>query len=327
MKLLTRSELQKCLTMADTIEAMEDAFAQLSSGVANVPPRIVLKVGDGTTLVMPAHLRNSHALGLKAVSIHDPNVQRGIPAILAFVALIDEDTGQLLALMDGTTITAIRTAAGSGLATKHLARADAKIAAIFGAGPQGRAHALAMCEVREIKEIRVTSAHQISAQTLAEELRAKLPCDIRAVSAASDAVRGADIICCCTNSSVPVFDGRDLRAGTHINSVGAYKTETTRETDDETIRRVSRIVVDSRTAALLEAGDILVPIKAGIISEQDIYAELGEIVLGKKAGRQNDDEITYFKSVGIAVQDIAAATVALEHAEKLGLGSTIDLSA
>lgn len=310
--------------MSDTIAAMADAFTQLSSNAADVPLRIGLQASDGISLFMPAHLRDSHALGLKVVSVRAHNPARNLPSILALVALIDEETGAPLALMDGTTITAMRTAAGSGLATKYLARADAKIATIIGAGPQGRAHAQAMREVRAIEEVRITSAHFESAQKLVEELSSTMP--VRAIATANEAVRGADIICCCTSSPTPVFDGHHLKAGAHINAIGAY-TPTTRETDNETIRRANKIVVDSRATVPHEAGDLVIPIQAGIISEQDIYAELGELVLGEKAGRQSDDEVTLFKSVGNAAQDVAAAQAALKRAEALGIGTTIDLMA
>ena len=157
MKVLSRSDLQRCLSMSDCIGAMREAFAQLSMGAAEVPLRIGLSAGDGVSLFMPAHLRDSRALGLKVVSVHSGNTQRGLPAILALVALVDVDTGAPLALMDGAYITAMRTAAGSGLATDYLARQDARTAAVIGAGPQARAHALAMRVVRQIEEMRVTS--------------------------------------------------------------------------------------------------------------------------------------------------------------------------
>ncbi|MBI1802026.1 MAG: ornithine cyclodeaminase family protein [Chloroflexi bacterium] len=332
MRILTRSDLQLCLSMAETIEAMAGAFAQLSSGAATVPQRIGLAAGDGVSLFMPAHLSpqpprlQTGTLGLKAVSVHGGNAARGLPAILAAVLLVDEQTGEPLALMDGAVLTALRTAAGSGLATRYLARADAKVAAIIGAGPQGRAHALAMCAVRGIEEIRIVSRHQASSQSLADDLRGALPAvpRIRAVADASAAVRGADIICCCTNSPTPVFDGHDLQAGAHVNAIGAY-TPATRETDDETIRRASRIVVDSRATVAHEAGDLVIPIKAGLMGEEAIYAELGEIVLGRKAGRQSEGEITLFKSVGNAAQDMAAARAALSRAEQLNVGLEIEL--
>ncbi|MBI5877384.1 MAG: ornithine cyclodeaminase family protein [Chloroflexi bacterium] len=335
MKILTRSDLQKCLSMRDAIEAMREAFAQVTSGAANVPLRVGLPAGDGVSLFMPAHLRDSHAMGLKIVSVHTGNGARGLPTILALVALVDTETGAPLALMEGAYLTSMRTAAGSGLATEYLARPDASIAAIIGAGAQGRAHALAMCTVRPIKELRVLDSYAPSAQALAVEVRAQSGVTVRIVSSAQEAVAGADIICCCTTSPTPVFDGRDLKPGAHINAIGAY-TPDTRETDDETMRRVSRIVVDSRATVAHEAGDLVIPIKNGVIREIDITAELGELVLGQKSGRPSTgstssptgsgrDEITLFKAVGNAAQDVAAATAALNAALRMGLGVEVDL--
>ncbi len=335
MKILTRSDLQKCLTMRDTIDAMRDAFAQLTSGAADVPLRVGLSAGDGVSLFMPAHLRDTGALGLKVVSVHTGNGARGLPTILALVTLVDAETGAPLALMDGAYLTAMRTAAGSGLATEFLARPDATVAAIIGAGAQGRAHALAMCTVRPITELRVLDQFAANAQALAAEVRAQSQAAVRIVSSAHEAVAGADIICCCTTSPTPVFDGHDLKPGAHVNAIGAY-TPDTRETDDETMRRVNRIVVDSRATVAHEAGDLVIPIIAGIIRESDIYAELGELALGRKSGRPSTgstgsptgsghDEITLYKAVGNAAQDMAAARAAFAAAQRMGLGVEVDL--
>jgi len=178
--------------------------------------------------------------------------------------------------------------------------------------------------VRPIQELRIVSRRPEHAEQAAAEVRASLNVDARAVATAHEAVIGADIVCCCTNSPTPVFDGADLRAGAHVNAVGAY-TPSTRETDDETMRRVSRIVVDSRATVAHEAGDIVIPLQRGVIGEDKIDAELGEIVLGKKPGREQADEITLFKSVGNAAQDVAAAAAALRRARELGVGTEVDL--
>jgi ornithine cyclodeaminase/alanine dehydrogenase-like protein (mu-crystallin family) len=326
MKLLTRSMLQQCLSMADTIEAMSDAFGQLSSGAANVPLRIGIPAGDGISLFMPAHLRESHALGMKLVSVHSGNTKHGMPAILAIVALVDENTGEPLALMDGAYVTAMRTAAGSGLATKLMARTDAKIATIIGAGPQGRAHILAMLEARPLNEIRVVSRTTAVAQQLVDELQATTPCALRVVTDTSEAVRGADIVCLCTSAHSPIFNGADLKAGAHVNGIGSH-APAQREIGDDAIVRFSKIIVDSRSAALKEAGDLIIPINAGLIKEDAITGELGELVLGKKLGRAHDDEITLFKSVGNAAQDVAAARVAFAKAQQMGIGMAVDLLA
>ncbi|MEP7200220.1 MAG: NAD(P)-binding domain-containing protein [Chloroflexota bacterium] len=325
MKLLTRSDLQKCLSMADTIDAMAEAFSQLSAGTANVPLRTGIKTGDGISLFMPAHLAASHALGMKLVSVHGGNAQRGMAAILAFVALVDEETGEPLVIMDGGYITAMRTAAGSGLATKWMARADAKVAAIIGAGPQGRAHIQAMLAVRPLTEIRVTSRNAAHAQKLVAEMQTQTSCALRAVATSGEAVRNADIVCLCTSAASPVFDGPDLKPGAHINGIGSH-TPTTREIGDDAITRISRVVVDMRAAAMAEAGDLIIPINAGLVSERIIVGELGEVVLGTVQGREHDDEITLFKSVGIAAQDVAAGRAAFVAAQRMGLGMAVDLT-
>lgn len=323
MKLLTRSDLQKCLSMTATIDAMAEAFSELSGGTANVPLRTPIKAGDGVSLFMPAHLTASHALGMKLVSVHSGNLQKGLPAILAFVALVDEETGEPLVIMDGGYITAMRTAAGSGLATKYMASTDAKVAAIIGSGPQGRAHIQAMLAVRPLQEIRVVSRNMASAEKLAGEMRQD-GCDVRAVATSGEAVRGADIVCLCSSSAVPVFDGADLKAGAHINGVGSHNAAT-REVGDDAITRIQRVVVDMRAAAMAEAGDLIIPIKAGTVPDGIIYAELGEVVLGTKKGRESAIEITFFKSVGIAAQDVAAGRAAYTAAQKMGLGMEVDL--
>lgn len=326
MKLLSRSDLQQCLSMKDTIDAMAEAFAQLSNGTANVPLRTPIRTGDGVSLFMPAHLAASNALGMKLVSVHGGNAQRGLPAILAFVALVDENTGEPLVIMDGGYITAMRTAAGSGLATRFMAREDAKVAAILGAGPQGRAHIQAMLAVRPLQEIRIASRDISAAQRLAAETNGHSDYAVRAVASASEAIRGADIVCLCTSATTPVFDGADLRPGTHINGIGSHAA-TAREIGDDAITRIGRVVVDMRTAAMAEAGDLIIPIKSGLVPESLICAELGEVVQGTKTGRESDDQITLFKSVGIAAQDVAAGRAALLAAQKMGLGMEVDLRA
>ena len=281
MKLLTRSDLLQCLSMTDTIDAMAEAFSELSAGTANVPLRTPIKAGDGVSLFMPAHLTASHALGMKLVSVHGGNLQRGMPAILAFVALVDEETGEPLVIMDGGYITAMRTAAGSGLATKYMASPDAKGAAIIGAGPQGRAHIQAMLAVRPLEEIRVVSRNPASAQKLAGEMR-QAGCEVRAVATSGEAVRGADIVCLCSSSAVPVFDGADLKPGAHINGVGSHNAAT-REVGDDAITRIQRVVVDMRSAAMAEAGDLIIPIKAGTVPE-------GSIVCRARRGGAGEEE-------------------------------------
>ncbi len=326
--MLSANEVRRAVPMASAIEVVKGAFAQLSTGKAVVPLRTQLPVErhEGVTLFMPAYLSETDDLGVKIVSVFPRNVDRGIPTIFAIVIAVDASTGRPVAIMDGTYLTALRTGAASGAATDLLARKDAKVAAIFGAGAQARTQLLAVCEVREIKRVWIYDVARERAEAFVEEMRGKgrIPADVRVASSPSEAVRDADVICTATTSSTPVFDGNDLKPGVHVNAIGSF-TPQMQEVDETTIRRASKIVVDSREACLAEAGDLIVPVRKGIITEDDIYAELGEIAAGLKPGRERDDEITYFKSVGNAVQDVSVARRVLEKARELGLGREVEI--
>lgn len=327
LRVLSRQDVQRALPMGECIEVMKAAFAQLSAGKADVPLRTQLPVPayEGVTIFMPAYLAESGDLGAKIVSVFPRNRERGLPTIHAVVVVVDSTTGIPVALMDGTYLTALRTGAAAGAATDLLARKDARVVAIFGAGTQGRTQLEAVCNVRRITQALVVDTNLEQAQRYVEEMRGRgdpIPADIRLASP-EEAVRQADIICTATTSSKPVFSGKDLRPGTHINAIGAY-TPQMQEVDAETIQR-AKVVIDSRQASLAEAGDLIIPLQQGLINESHIYAELGEIAAGKKPGRTSDAEITYFKSVGIAVQDVAAARRILEKATALGLGLEIEL--
>jgi len=328
LRLLSKNDVQRALPMRECIEVMKTAFAQLSAGETNVPLRTQLPVPqhEGVTLFMPAYLAGSGDLGAKIVSVFPRNLGRGLPTIHAVVVVVDGETGAPVALMDGTYLTALRTGAASGAATDLLARPDAEVVAIFGAGTQGRTQLEAVCTVRPIARALVYDANPDQAARYAAELSghgAPIPADVRVAASPAEAVRQADVICTATTSTTPVFAGRDVRPGTHINAIGAY-TPQMQEVDAETIRR-AKVVIDSRQASLAEAGDLLIPLQQGIITESHIHAELGEIVLGRRPGRERADEITYFKSVGVAVQDVAAARRVLNRAAELGLGVEIEL--
>jgi len=330
MKLLMLSadEVKQAVPMAEAIEVVKEAFAQLSTGKAVVPLRTQLPVErhEGVTLFMPAYLSETDDLGVKIVSVFPRNLDRGLPTIFAIVIAVDAATGCPMAIMDGTYLTALRTGAASGAATDLLARKDAEVVAIFGAGAQARTQLLAVCEVRDIKRAWVYSLHREHSQAFADEMRGRgrIPADIRVASSPAEAVREADIICTATTSSSPVFNGDDLKPGVHINAIGSF-TPQMQEVDETTIRRADKIVVDSREACLAEAGDLIIPIQKGVITEADIYAELGEITAGLKPGREQDDEITYFKSVGNAVQDVSVARRVLEKARQMGLGKEVEI--
>ncbi len=327
MKLLNRSEVQRALSMCEAIEVIKRAFAELSTGNAKSPLRtsVALPNHDGLTLFMPACLGESDALAIKIASIHHRNPERGLPRIHAVALAIDPATGKPLAVMEGGYLTALRTGAASGAATDLLARADAETAAVIGAGRQARTQLLAVAAVRPIQRCRVFSRRRESAETMIAELQPQLASiELRVADSPTEAVRDADVICAATNSATPVFNGDDLKPGVHINGIGSY-THEMQEVDFTTLRRASKIVVDERKAALAEAGDLIIALNQGEIHQEDIYAELGEIAAGLKPGRQRDDEITYFKSVGNAVQDAAVAQAIYQHALKENLGVEFDL--
>jgi ornithine cyclodeaminase len=243
-----------------------------------------------------------------------------LPVIHAVVLVLDPVTGRALALMDGTWLTALRTGAIGGLAADLLAREEASVVALFGAGVQARTQLEAVRCVRDIREVRIVSPSGSSADQLASELEGVAA---RRVDDPNDAIAGADIVIGATSSSTPVFDGQRVEPGTHVTGVGSFTTEM-REVDTELIIR-ARVVVDQRDAIMEEAGDIVGPIRDGAVDESVMAAEIGEILLGQAEGRRDADEITFFKSVGNAVQDLAVAARVLEVAERDGLGVVVDL--
>jgi len=328
LRLLSKKDVQRALPMKECIELMKAAFGQLSSGQAHVPLRSQLPVTahEGVTIFMPAYLARSGDLGAKIVSVFPRNVKANLPTIHAVVFVIDSRTGIPTALMDGTYLTALRTGAASGAATDLLARKDAHLLTLFGGGTQARTQLEAVCSVRPITKVLVCDVDLKRGGEFVEEMKSRgapIPNDIRLIASAEEGVKEADIICTATTSSKPVFDGKALRPGTHINAVGAY-TPQMQEVDSETIRR-AKVVIDSRQASLAEAGDLIIPLQQGVINEKHIHAEIGEIVAGLRPGRESMDEITYFKTVGVAVQDVAAARRVLDKATELGLGAEVEL--
>ncbi len=321
LRLLTADDVATALPMPEAIEAMRQAFAELAQGDVQSPQRLALTTPQGTSLFMPAYLPQSQALAQKIVSVFPGNPARGLPTIHGLVIVLDPTTGQPQALLEGGTLTAIRTGAASGLATDLLARSDARIMAMIGAGGQAYHQIQAVLAVRPITEVRIASKGGERAARLAERLQAEgVPAramDVR------DAVRGADIISTATDSTTPVFLDADVKPGAHINLIGAYTREM-QEAPASTILR-ARVFVDDVMAAAHEAGDLIKPIRAGLYSMDDLAGTLGDLVLGRVPGRQSDEEITIFKSVGLAVQDAAAAARALARAEVLGLGSVVHL--
>lgn len=328
LKILSRDDVTRAVSMAEAIKAVKKGFIQLSAGMAEVPLRIQVPVKkrSGVTLFMPAYLTKSETIGAKIVSVFPNNRRRGLPTIHALVIVVDGKTGQPLAAMDGTYLTALRTGAASGLATDLLARKDSRVVAIFGAGTQARTQLEAVCTVRDIEKAWVFDVRTRIARAFVREMKEKgspIPADIRVAQTKKQALREADVVCTATTSFRPVFADSDLKLGVHINGVGSYTPEM-QEVPARTVVR-SKVVVDSREASLAEAGDLIISIDGGLISNKNIHGEIGDVAAGKVPGRESEEETTFFKSVGLAVQDVAVAERVLQRAEELGLGLDVEL--
>ncbi len=326
IRILRAADVRAALPMSDAIDAMREAFGQLADGRADLPLRLRVDVPkrDAVMLIMPARCETPRGLGGKFVSVFPENSNRGLPLIHATVVLLSPDTGEPRALVEGTALTAIRTGAASGLATELLARSESRRVGIIGAGVQARTQLQAVCCVRDIAEVRVFSRGKEEAQRFADEMAEShdIPNRIDVVSAARAAVREADIVCVATTSSSPVVRADDVPAGCHINAVGSYTPQMI-ELDPALVAR-SRVVVDQREAAMAEAGEVIAAVTRGLVPEHEVV-ELGAVVNGASAGRRDGNEVTLFKSVGVATQDVCAADRAVSTAEQLGLGAVIEL--
>ena len=318
IRILSAADVRAALPMPKVIDAMRHAYSQLSAGKAVAPPRQHLSTDKGVTLIMPAYLPDRSEFGIKVVSVYDDNPNLNLPRITATVLVLDPVTGALKAFMDGASLTAIRTGAGGGVAADLLARQDTKTVGLFGAGVQARAQLQAVMAVRDITSVNLISRTQASAAQLAAEISEWIDApEVNLAPTPQAVVQDADIVICATTSGTPLFDGNALSLGTHVTAVGTFVPEK-REVDTATIRRAHRIVVDSREDCLAEAGDLIIP-------NAEIDAEIGEIINGDKPGRASDDEITFFKSVGVAVQDAVAASAVLAEAEMRGLGTVVEI--
>ena len=318
--LLSEQDVRIVLPMADLIDAMETTLAKFSSNEVTQPLRTVIEVGLQKAFVgiMPAFIDEPAMLGTKVVSVFGSNAAVGLPTHLATIILLDPMTGELLSIMDGRYITEARTAAVSAVSVKHLARKDATRLAIIGTGVQARSHLESINAVRQLEQVSVWSRSVANRTAFAQEMRARTTATITLASSAREAVHGADVIVLATASREPVVHSDWISNGAHVCAVGACRPDQ-REMDSALVARV-RVFVDSRTGALAEAGDIILPMKEGAIREQHLAGELGEVVLGRIAGRTSPDEVTIFKSLGMAVEDVAAAHLAYLKAAERGLG-------
>jgi alanine dehydrogenase len=324
MRILGREVLEALLPPADVIAAVERAFRECAAGRAAALPRAVLPMGrHGVFLAMVSALPRLGALGTKLVTVVERNQRRGLPTIHASYLLTDPETGAPLALMEAGFLTGIRTGATSAVAARHLARRDSRVVACFGAGAQARFQLLCLSQVLPLAEVRVVGRDPGRATAFAEGMRRELGIDVHVETSRKAAVTGVDMITCATTSSRPVFSGRDLAPGTHVDGVGTFRPAT-RELDTLTIKK-SRVVVDTYEGAWEEAGDLLIPIKARAITRRHVRAELAELVAGTRPGRTSPQEITLFKSVGFAPEDAVTARLAYDRAVAAGLGTEVRL--
>jgi len=309
---LSQADVERLLDLDELIEALARAFPEASAGRASVPPRVAARTGHGLLGVMPGYLPGA-GLESKLVAVFPSNHERGLPSHLALIALFDEETGRALALMDGTHITAMRTAAASALSARLLARPEARVLAILGAGVQGRSHLAALPRVRDFHEVRIASRNRDHAAALASTFASARP-----MSAFEEAVSGADVVCCCTDAAEPVLSYSWLTPGAHVTSVGASTAGP--ELDPDTVRQ-GRLFVEARVA--------FSPPPAGCAEfdglDPAIATELGEVLSGSAPGRTSASEITVYKSMGHAVEDAAAARLVYDRALRESAGRRVPI--
>lgn len=323
MLLLSETDVRHLLSMDDLIQSMEAALAEFSSGRTQQPLRTVLEIGPGHAFfgVMPAFMPAAGALGTKLVTVFGSNAALGLPSHLATILLLDPTTGELLSVMDGRYITEARTAAVSAVSARLLAREDAGVLAILGSGVQARSHLRAFSHVRALRDVRVWSPSESHRRTFAEEMHREIAAHVSPVASVQQAVDGADLVVLATAAREPILRGEWIADGAHIAAVGACRPDH-REMDTALVKR-ARVFVDSRTGALAEAGDLVMPMREGAIDAAHIAGELGQLASGAVAGRLSPGDVTLFKSLGMAVEDVAAAHLAYERATERGLGRGI----
>lgn len=326
MLYLDAAEIREIFSMRDAIESDREAFIIQSQGLAEAPVRTNFNVaGRGITSLMPGYIAKYPRAGVKIVSTYPQNFAKGLPAVTATVLLCDAETGALCAVLDGTELTRMRTGAVSGLATELLANENAESGALFGTGGQALSQLEAMLTARQLKEVRVFDQDGSRTREFLKRsasLAEKFDVVIKAAATPDEAAGNADVITTVTTSEVPVFDGRVVKAGAHINAVGVFMPQK-RELDEYIVNRADRIFIDNRAAVMSEAGDFLIPISEGRFSEERISGELGELLLGRCSGRGNPAEITLMKTVGFATLDIVIAHKVYEKAVALGRGRNI----
>lgn len=322
MLVLTREDLEEVLDMRTVMDAVERGLVEHARGTVTMPARHVLSVGEGdTTFVMSAHLAGMGATAVKVVSDFRANVARGLPSIHGAVLLLDEETGAPACLLDGAYVTAMRTGAASALAARSLSLVDAAVVGILGTGVQARTQVLGLWTVRDVQVVKAYSRTRDHVRAFCQEMADQLGVEAMVADGPEEVVRGSDIVVTATNATQPVLQGAWLEPGVHVTSIGGGPVV---ELDVEAYRR-ARVVVDWREGALEEAADLKAALAQGALAAEDIHAELGELVAGTKMGRAERDEITLFRSVGMALEDAATAAVAFERARSRDLGREVPL--
>lgn len=327
---LNQADMQKVFTMKDAVQADKDALRMYSEGKTNIPLRANLDVPrhEGQSLYMCGYAEPAGALGVKIVSVYPKNIEKGLTSVPAMMVLVNDETGEVCAVMDGTFLTRIRTGAVSGAATDELARKDSKVFALFGTGGQAETQLEAVLTVRPIELVKVFGLNADRAKNFSERMTKKFGgrfgVKITAARSPEDALEDADVITAVTTAKRAVFDGRLVKKGAHINGVGSYTPEMA-EIDEYIVTHADKVYVDTRDGALSESGDLIQPIKKGVFSKNRVTGELGEVIAGKAPGRESDDEMTFFNTTGSAALDIVTAKRIYECALKQGIGGVLDM--
>ena len=327
--LLNRSDVQQVLTMPKAIDVVEAAFAELAHDTAEMPPRTVMidpAVG-GWIAYMPAYIKTSGSLGIKAVTVYKDNPSKfDLPTTIGTILVQDNQTGEVVAAMDGGYLTAVRTGAVSGVATRHMARSDSKVGGVLGAGVQARQQAVAIAEASNIETILTFSLDdQASRQEFADWVAEQTGLDTQLAESGEALCREADIVALATTAANPIVSADWWKPGAHINAIGSHAPGV-RELDTASIQR-ARIICDQLEACMTEAGDLQIPVEDGDYAWSSVVGNLGDVVNGDTAGRTSDEEVTLFKSVGLAIQDISCAALVYREAAANGIGQEFDFSA
>ena len=325
MLVLSEKQVQSLIDIEELIAALTQAHIQYSTGKAVMPVRLVVPLPEiqGRITSMPGYLNEAKALGMKVVTYFQNNPQQNLPAILATIMLFSAESGKMIAVMDGSYITAIRTACASALATQALANRETPVLGILGAGVQARTHIQALARVRKLRAIKIYSPSADSPARIKKSMEAEIGIPIDVAKSGEEVVRNADILVTVTTAKQPIVKSEWLKPGVHINAVGSHRPDL-REIDGATLAR-AKVVVDSRAAIMAECGDILLALKENSVGDDVIHGEIGEVLAGAKLGRSSFDEITLYKSVGIAIQDVATANLVYRKALERNVGSHVEI--